>query len=217
MKGSWCGVLQQPAVFAIFTFHLRAPLFWTIPIRLFKLPPTGLYSLILGSSWQPLISIHLKTGLQKYPKTIYHVTWQAFREHEGSGSACFTEDCKGWLLSISLFSSCQSCSWNFRGPQPNGLICSCQRLNREGNLAGEREDLRIILLGRKALRQKYGFQGAFGAHWKSVAILHSGHEGLGAPPETAVTQRSQDWCRFMPNQGSQITYRQWGMKDLHWA
>ena len=33
-----------------------------------------------------------------------------------------------------------------------------------------------------------------------MAILHSGCEGLGAPPETAVTQRSQYWCRFIPNQ-----------------
>ena len=84
MKGSWCGVLQQLAVFAILTFHLRAPLFWTMPIPLFKLPPTGLNSLILGSSWQPPISIPPKTSLKQYPKTIYRVTWQAFREHEGS-------------------------------------------------------------------------------------------------------------------------------------
>lgn len=61
-------------------------------IPLFKLPPTDLYSLILGSSWQFPVSIHFKTDLQNYPKTIHRVIPQSFREHEcrGKWARCFT-------------------------------------------------------------------------------------------------------------------------------
>ena len=108
-----------------FDFLLKSSIILNNPkqIPLFKLPPTDLYSLILGSSWQFPVSIHFKTDLQNYPKTIHRVIPQSFREHKcrGKWAKRFAEDGKGCLLSTALFSSCRSWSWNFRGPQPKWI------------------------------------------------------------------------------------------------